>query len=604
MQTDRGKDMEKKDWFKNLKIGQKLLVCSVGIILIMSLFMGGIGYSISRNILLSKSEEQSFQLMEQLNTNYDYAIGVLEDFVTSQTHNKEFSALLRIDPANLGIKDRYDRRTTLEDYGYNLMNFQKSITSVLIGDACGNIYFVTSQKKIMDIQEQKACLDMEKAYEMWGVTYWKPYDGEQVFGTKVIFDYVNMKPVGYVAIGVDVSYFSSMYENIADEGSGVAILNEEQEILVSSDETSRELADIILKNYTDKTDNGREIYYRGEKYIYTTWKEQGSRIQVMNLLSESTITAVIFQKLLIPLLCLAGVAILLSGCLALKTSGQIASNIKLLLGNIRKISKGDFSQKIEPGSFDEIGMLAVEFNQMSEQIQHLLKTVADEKVQKKNSQLKALQFEYDSLQAKINPHFLYNTLESINSMAKINGQEKISDSIYMLGNYLREAISNRRKFVPLEEEMENLRQYVEIQKLSYGDKIQVQFQLDEATLEAMVPKLILQPLVENAIMHGIEPKIGKGHIQISSVCEKKDLLLTVRDDGVGVSQEKIEAVMNGKEIFDPRHTKVGIQAVHKRIRILYGENYGITIESEKEEGTCIYVRLPIRFEDEVEKDEL
>lgn len=593
---------KKQDFFKNLKIGQKLLVCSAGIILIMSLFMGGLGYSISRSILLSRTEEQSFQLMEQLSSNYNYATKVLEDFVTSQTHNKEFSGLLRVDPENLGIKERYDRRTQIEDYGYNMMNFQKYITAVLIGDMFDNIYYMTLEKKGMNMQEQASCLEKDRAYEMWGVTYWKGYDEQQIFATKLVFDYVNMKPIGYISIGVDTSYFAEMYRNIVDDGNGVAVLNENQEILLTSDETSYNLAQIILDRYSDETFKHQEVFYRGKKYICTTWKSQEENLQVMNLLSESAITSVFFQKLLVPLLGLAGVAILLSACLALNISGHISSQIQLLLENIRKISKGDFSQKIRPDSYDEIGMLAVEFNQMSEKIQTLLKTVADEKVQKKNSELKALQFEYDSLQAKINPHFLYNTLESINSMAKINGQDLISDSIYMLGNYLREAISNRRKFVTLEEEMENLRQYVEIQKLSYGEKIEVEFLQDEATLETMVPKLILQPLVENAIMHGIEPKIGKGHILITSSCEKNHLLLTVRDDGVGISAQKIERVMHDEENFDSRHTKVGLQAVHKRIRILYGEPYGLEIRSREKEGTAIFLRLPINFEDEVEKD--
>lgn len=225
------------------------------------------------------------------------------------------------------------------------------------------------------------------------------------------------------------------------------------------------------------------------------------------------------------------------------------------------------------------------------------------KYRKKNSEIKALQFEYDSLQAKINPHFLYNTLESISSLAKLNGQQKIADSICMLGNYLREAISDKRKFVTLEEELENSRQYVEIQKLSYGDKLQVDFEVEEALNEVMVPKLILQPLVENSILHGIEPKIGEGHICIVAGCDKTDMIIKIVDDGVGVTGERITEVMKGKKT-DSKHTKVGIRAVHKRIQILYGLSYGIQIESRKQEGTAVNIRLPIIFEDEVQEDEI
>ena len=213
--------------------------------------------------------------------------------------------------------------------------------------------------------------------------------------------------------------------------------------------------------------------------------------------------------------------------------------------------------------------------------------------------MKALQFEYDSLQAKINPHFLYNTLESINSLAKLKGQQDIADSIFLLGKYLREAISSKRKFVLLEEEIQNIRNYVKIQQLSYGDKIQIIFHVDEALLDVVVPKLILQPLVENSIVHGIEPKIGKGRIEITARCEKKDMYIVVWDDGVGISREQLENTMEHKPGNSGyEHTKVGLMAVHKRIRILYGEAYGIHIHSSPQEGTSIMIKLPINFEDE------
>lgn len=353
-----------------------------------------------------------------------------------------------------------------------------------------------------------------------------------------------------------------------------------------------------MEKYKPVNEEGKEIYYKDEKYIYTTWKAKGNGIQVMNLISEKVIMDGIF-KLLSPVIWSALLGVMLSAAIAVLISGQISSNIKLLLTNIRSISKGDFSQKIVPASYDEVGMLAVEFNHMSEQIVQLFKSVTDEKIQKKNSELKALQFEYDSLQAKINPHFLYNTLESINSLAKLKGQQDIADSIYLLGKYLREAISSKRKFVFLEEEIQNIRNYVKIQQLSYGDKIQIIFHVDEALLETVVPKLILQPLVENSIVHGIEPKIGKGRIEITARCEKKDMFLEVWDDGVGISREQLENTMEHKsDNSGYEHTKVGLMAVHKRIRILYGEAYGIHIHSAPREGTSIMIKLPINFEDE------
>ena len=573
--------------FSNLKIKQKLLISNIGIILIMVCLTGVSGYYISRNLLITTSVKSSVDLMEQLSSNFDYAIESLEDFILMQTFNKDFSGIIGKETEKGNSKALFDRKKKLLNFSYNLMNFNKYIKAVLVQDNFENIYYYSTDYSSMSMEEQADNLAFQKAYEMWGTTYWKPYNEELVFASSLVFDFESMKPLGVISIGIDTA-----------KANEILVLNQDRQILIGEDNKGRELAEIILEKYKPINEEGKEIYYKNEKYIYTTWKAKGNGIQVMNLISEKVIMDGIF-KLLTPVIWSALLGVILSAAIAVLISGQISSNIKLLLTNIRSISKGDFSQKIVPASYDEVGMLAVEFNHMSEQIVQLFKSVTDEKIQKKNSELKALQFEYDSLQAKINPHFLYNTLESINSLAKLKGQQDIADSIFLLGKYLREAISSKRKFVLLEEEIQNIRNYVKIQQLSYGDKIQIIFHVDEALLDVVVPKLILQPLVENSIVHGIEPKIGKGRIEITARCEKKDMYLVVWDDGVGISREQLENTMEHKPGNSGyEHTKVGLMAVHKRIRILYGEAYGIHIHSSPQEGTSIMIKLPINFEDE------
>ncbi|MFD1403064.1 sensor histidine kinase [Robinsoniella peoriensis] len=585
--------------FSNLKIKQKLLISNIGIILIMVCLTGVSGYYISRNLLITTSVKSSVDLMEQLSSNFDYAIESLEDFILMQTFNKDFSGIIGKETEKGNSKALFDRKKKLLNFSYNLMNFNKYIKAVLVQDNFENIYYYSTDYSSMSLEEQADNLAFQKAYEMWGTTYWKPYNEELVFASSLVFDFESMKPLGVISIGIDTAYFKELYKNISSEKANeILVLNQDRQILIGEDNKGRELAEIILEKYKPINEEGKEIYYKNEKYIYTTWKAKGNGIQVMNLISEKVIMDGIF-KLLTPVIWSALLGVILSAAIAVLISGQISSNIKLLLTNIRSISKGDFSQKIVPASYDEVGMLAVEFNHMSEQIVQLFKSVTDEKIQKKNSELKALQFEYDSLQAKINPHFLYNTLESINSLAKLKGQQDIADSIFLLGKYLREAISSKRKFVLLEEEIQNIRNYVKIQQLSYGDKIQIIFHVDEALLDVVVPKLILQPLVENSIVHGIELKIGKGRIEITARCEKKDMYLVVWDDGVGISREQLENTMEHKPGNSGyEHTKVGLMAVHKRIRILYGEAYGIHIHSSSQEGTSIMIKLPINFEDE------
>lgn len=240
----------------------------------------------------------------------------------------------------------------------------------------------------------------------------------------------------------------------------------------------------------------------------------------------------------------------------------------------------------------------LEFNAMSEKMRGLLDDITREKLKNKNAEIKALQSEYDSLQAKINPHFLYNTLESINSMAKISGEQEIARAIQLLGNYLQDTVSRENRFVTLGEELQNALDYIQIQQIVHGGRLDYETDVDEMLLEAVVPKLILQPLIENAVVHGLEPKQGWGKIRIRIFCQGQDLLIQIADDGVGITSSKLKDGMIVASGKSTHHSHVGIQTVHKRIQILYGKNYGITVESKEKEGTTICIALPIQFEGE------
>lgn len=240
----------------------------------------------------------------------------------------------------------------------------------------------------------------------------------------------------------------------------------------------------------------------------------------------------------------------------------------------------------------------LEFNAMSEKMRGLLDDITREKLKNKNAEIKALQSEYDSLQAKINPHFLYNTLESINSMAKISGEQEIARAIQLLGNYLQDTVSRENRFVTLGEELQNALDYIQIQQIVHGGRLDYETDVDEVLLEAVVPKLILQPLIENAVVHGLEPKQGWGKIRIRIFCQGQDLLIQIADDGVGITSSKLKDGMIVASGKSTHHSHVGIQTVHKRIQILYGKNYGITVESKEKEGTTICIALPIQFEGE------
>jgi sensor histidine kinase YesM len=208
-----------------------------------------------------------------------------------------------------------------------------------------------------------------------------------------------------------------------------------------------------------------------------------------------------------------------------------------------------------------------------------------------NLELKALRFEYDSLLARINPHFLYNTLEAINSQAKISGQRDISESICLLGNYLRQTVNTREPYIRLSQELTNLEDYIKILRLSFPRPIRLELDIDEALEETVVPKLILQPLVENAVIHGFARKKEGGCIRFSARCAGKDMLIRIQDNGEGMAGPAAAG--------DDGSPRIGMSTVHKRLQILYGGKYGLQVENLPGAGVRVTLRLPIFLEDEI-----
>jgi len=187
--------------------------------------------------------------------------------------------------------------------------------------------------------------------------------------------------------------------------------------------------------------------------------------------------------------------------------------------------------------------------------------------------------EYRMLQNQINPHFLYNTLNSIKWMATIQNATGIAEMTTALSGFLKTLSKDIRKVVPLQEELALLDDYMVIQKYRYGDSVNFEKEIqDEALLDTPIPRFILQPLVENAIFHGIEPK-GSGAILFSAEGRDDDILITLRDDGVGMGSEAVFGI--------------GLSNIEERLRYAFGDGYGLSIKSEAGKGTVVTFRLPL-----------
>ena len=268
---------------------------------------------------------------------------------------------------------------------------------------------------------------------------------------------------------------------------------------------------------------------------------------------------------------------------------SITLPIQKLRDSMKKVQEGDFSvSDVVVDSKNEIGSLTKSFDVMTHRIHELMEQNVHEQEEKRKSELKALQ-------SQINPHFLYNTLDSIIWMAEGKKNEEVVLMTASLARLLRQSISNEDEVVPIANEVEYARGYLTIQKMRYKDKLEFQIDVDSSILYIPLIKLVLQPIIENAIYHGLKYKESKGLLIVKGFMKDGNAVLQVIDDGVGMDEETLAHIYD-KHKVNYHSNGVGVYNVQKRLKLYYGDDYGITYESEKGKGTTATITIPGRQE--------
>lgn len=279
--------------------------------------------------------------------------------------------------------------------------------------------------------------------------------------------------------------------------------------------------------------------------------------------------------------------------LSLFIAQRISRPIRQLRNSMRQVEQGNFSIRAEIQSSNEIGELGRDFNIMVAEIEKLLVRVTEQQELKRKSELKALQMQ-------INPHFLYNTLDSIIWMAEGGKQQEVIDMSSALARLFRLSISKGKEIIDIGSEVEHVRNYLTIQKIRYKDKLDYQISVPDELKSYKTVKIILQPLVENAIYHGIKNKEGPGLIIIGGRKNQSGIELYVQDDGVGMNEETLRVLrdrLTGSKTVPAAdsnllHSGLGVHNVDERIKLYFGKDFGLIYESAEEQGTTVRIQLP------------
>jgi two-component system sensor histidine kinase YesM len=326
--------------------------------------------------------------------------------------------------------------------------------------------------------------------------------------------------------------------------------------------------------------NDEKYQIRQEYSNYTGWK-------IVGVFSLDELMGPIYKILYILISCLA-VSLICIITFSLKISQSITKPIIQLKRLMKRAEAGDLSVRFEVKYQDEVSELGGNFNQMINRSEELIAMVYKEQQNKRSAELKVLQ-------EQIKPHFLYNTLDTINWMAREYEADDIVRVVDALTSMYRIGLSNGKDYITLEEEIRYVSNYLYIQKIRYRSKLNYEIDEDISLKQYEVPKLVLQPLIENAIYHGIKAKRGDGHLLIRTrELEGNFMELTVEDDGSGMTEEQVEEL--NRRLSEPfrgdENQSFGLFYINERLRIRYGYRYSVTIRSTKDVGTTITLQIP------------
>ncbi|HHT48531.1 MAG TPA: sensor histidine kinase [Firmicutes bacterium] len=414
-------------------------------------------------------------------------------------------------------------------------------------------------------------------------------------------DIQNGKILGSIVLQLKPSFFRQSYSGLVAEKEAFLFIHDASGRLFFSDHygAQESAADWsqLLEGLIEEERPYFEVTAGNQSYlvVHRAAERTKTHVTLITRLDELQRQR---QLIAITTFWLAGGTIFLCLWFSLFLSENLWKPIRSLTETVNRIAGGDFGREVVLRNNDEIGVLGRAITRMSQQIQNLL----DERLQIEENIRKT---EVRLLQSQINPHFLHNTLNSIKWMATLQGADGIRAMISSLGRLLRAVMGDVNEKITIREELALLDDYMYIQKIRYRGKIGFRRIIEAPVLlNCLIPKFTLQPLVENAVFHGIEPKDGSGEVVLSITEQQQQLVISVWDNGVGISRQKLVGLL-AKEDGDrgKANNGIGLRNIHDRIQLIYGVDYGLALDSREGEYTKVVIRLPMEVKPDGESDD-
>jgi len=592
------------NWIYNLSIRRKIvlyiyLVISP-ILIIISLFVFVKNYQIT----LTTQQETNTKLVNSLEDSIKVIKADVEDFSIYICINNDILNILKSDEPAVLNKDTklwFNRAPMqiIEDMIAS-KGYTKTIAIYPENGIRPYLRCIDSSVYLASIEDVRATEMYRQAILSKGESTWARVSktdtgtyqanrSDKLVMYREIFDLSKKTPLGYLAIGMEADKITDLCKNaVQQDNEGVVVLCRTGDELVRYGKIDDGILAYIQSAEYRSVDYRKraDSFDYGSYHVFCSQNARNGFI-VCKMVPKSNSDRQIYNVALMPFLLLS---VLLIGMwpLLVLVSNIIAKPLGRLSHAMNQFKQGDFSQQVPVAANDEVGQVTECFNQMVLEIKELIDNNYVITLKEKESELNALQ-------SQINPHFLYNTLDSLYWRAQNDGNEEIAEDIFALSQLFRLVLGQGKAIIAVRHEKELITRYLQIQKMRFSKRLDYEIDIDEKILDYYIPKLILQPFVENAIIHGLEKTGNPGSIYVNGRMHDGYLEFTVKDTGVGMTEEQVKAIWEADDTRRNESHRIGgyaIKNVKERLELKYRSDYQLKIESTVGIGTTVTIILP------------
>lgn len=431
----------------------------------------------------------------------------------------------------------------------------------------------------------------------YGVSNWIRTENGEVYLLRDVYDTSPLQYVGTMVLHLRHDFFNL---NSSYPETRFLFFDQKKQFITCTDlNLEKTLLDAIVADFEVANLSSQGIWNEGEYFVAQSTSNDWHCVGILSTYTyRQACNDIFYQNMTF-----GAVSLLFSVILVYVLNLSELRKLRELNISMEEIAKGNFGYQLEVRDNDDISQLMVTFNYMSHHIADLLQQLVEKERMRSNAELQMLEYKYRALETQIRPHFIYNALETINAMAKMRDETEIVEVVQLISRYFRSiTLNTTHQFITVQQEFDNLQDYTRIHRLIHGERLQTTFSARENARSAMVPTMILQPIVENAMNYGLWGQNRNSEVRIHAYAKNGKLFLTVKDRGCGLSQEQQEGLESGQIPSRSNHTGIGLSNVRERLQLIYGDESSFTMRNRRNGGVKVTIEIPFAYSEPSDRE--